>query len=679
MNPVIVSVLLFVSLGFFSWSLVRRMLPLFAMQPQVRWDRPFVRTAEMIKFALGQSRFFQRFELLHGLAHILIFWGFVAVSINTIHLIGRGFRAGWTLPGFRDTVVGLVYAPFKDFFILAVMTGTLIALGRRVFLKPERMTLSWEANLILIWIFVMMALDILYSGTMFLMLPDSPEKRTAFLGILGLDILSGLGLTKDSSATAFLNSFAFWGHLVMIFAFLNYLPYGKHFHVILSLPGIFAGSLRARGALSKQDFEGEDLLLGAGKIEELPWKRALDLYNCTECGRCQANCPAYLSDRPLSPKRLIMDSRDHLKKKTPLMCRAAYHTLKNDPEKTREAFDSWEGEMLTGEVITEDSIWSCTTCGHCIENCPLLIEHVDHITDMRRYLVQMESRFPRELTQCFKGFQNLSNPWGLASNMRGDWFRDLGVQTPEENPDFEYLFYVGCAGSFDDRYKKVTVALTRLLQKAEINFACLGDNEKCCGETARRLGNEYLAQQMIHSNMETFAAAGVKKIITACPHCYNTLKNEYPQFGKKVTVFHHTEILEKLTREGVFPKGEKFGGKKPVVYHDSCYLGRYNNLYDIPRDVIRNISGEKPVEAELRKRTSFCCGAGGGHMWMKEKAGKKINMERFDQLCATGAKTVATACPYCMIMLDDALKEKGLEEEVEVADVAQMLLKSIEA
>ena len=250
--------------------------------------------------------------------------------------------------------------------------------------------------------------------------------------------------------------------------------------------------------------------------------------------------------------------------------------------------------------------------GTALPTALLLIEHVDNIIDMRRHLVQVESRFPKELMQAFKGFENLSNPWNLASNTRGDWFKDLGVETPEEKTDFEYLFYVGCAGSFDDRYKKVTIALTKLLQKAGVNFVCLGDNEMCCGETARRLGNEYLAQHMMNFNLEMFDTIGVKKIITACPHCFNTFKNEYPQFGKSFDVIHHTELIRELTRKGAFKGGKKFSGKGPVVYHDSCYLGRYNELYETPRDIARFVPGVKLVEAERRERTSFCCGAGGG-------------------------------------------------------------------
>jgi len=677
MNPEVMSVLLFVTLGFFSWSMLRRVLPLFTMQPEVRWDQPFVRAAGVIKFALGQSRFFHRFELLHGLAHVMIFWGFIAVSINTIHLVGRGFIAGWSLPGFQDTAIGLIYAPLKDLFVLAVMIGTLVALGRRVFLKPERMTLSWEANLILLWIFFMMVLDILYSGTMFLMLPDSPEKRTAFMGVLGMNILTGLGLTGESHATVSLNAIGLWGHLVMVFAFLNYLPYGKHFHVIMSLPGVFAGSLKAKGELTRQDFQSEDLLLGVGKIEELPWKRALDMYNCTECGRCQANCPAYLSDKPLSPKVLLMDSRDHLKKKTPLMCRAAYYKLKDQPERAQEVLNSWNGEMLTGEVIKEDTIWSCTTCGHCIENCPLLIEHVEHIIDMRRYLMQEESRFPKELTAVYKGWENMSNPWSLASNSRADWFEDMGVKSPSENHDFEYLYYVGCAGSFDDRNKTVSIALLRLMKKAEVNFVCLGNDEKCCGETARRLGNEFLSQSMMEANVKLWNDMGVKKIITACPHCYNTIKNEYKQFGGNYEVMHHTEIIERLIRERKLEPTLNFDRNGAVVYHDSCYLGRYNELYDTPRQLVKSIPGVDLVEAERCRRISFCCGAGGGRMWVEENIGRRISNIRCDQLLETSAETFATACPYCKIMLDDEIRDKGLEDRIKVLDVAQIVNESI--
>jgi Fe-S oxidoreductase len=678
MNPVAMGLLLLVSLAGVTFSVVRRFLPLFVMQPDVRWDQPKERFIGILKYFFGQLRFLRPFERIHGIAHIMIFWGAVVVTLSTIQMAGRGFSPGFHLPGFGDTGLGLTYIFLKDLFTLSIMAGCIMAFVNRVVFRPARMILSMEALIILNWIFWMMVMDLMYEATLFVMTPDHYEAKAAFLGVFVKEIFIVFGYTADNPITARLHAIGSWGHLILGLSFLNYLPYCKQFHEITSLPSLYMRNLREKGELTPQDLEDEDAIFGVGKIEEFSWKRGMDMYSCAECGRCRANCPAYLTDKPLSPMAVIMDEREHLKKKTDLMCRAAIHKFKKEPEKAAALLETWEGEELVGTVISEEAIWSCTTCGHCVANCPLMIEHVDNIVDMRRHLVQVESRFPKELIQCFKGFENLSNPWGLASNTRGDWFKDLGVETVEEKTDFEYLFYVGCAGSFDDRYKKVTIALTQLLQKAGVSFACLGDNEMCCGETARRLGNEYLAQHMINFNLEMFDTIGVKKIVTACPHCFNTFKNEYPQFGKKFEVIHHTELIRELTRKGAFKGGKKFSGKGPVVYHDSCYLGRYNDLYETPRDIARFVPGVKLVEAERKERSSFCCGAGGGRMWMEENIGKRINSERFEQLSATGAKTIATACPYCMIMLDDAMKEKGLEEEFEVLDLAQMMLRSIE-
>jgi Fe-S oxidoreductase len=677
MNPAAMGLLLFVSLSLFTFSVTRRFLPLFVMQPDNRLDNRRERVMGVLKLFFGQRRFLRAFERVHGIAHVMIFWGAVVVTLSTIQMAGRGFSPDFHLPGFGGSRLGLTYVFLKDLFTLSIMAGCAMAFVNRVVFRPARMILSVEALVILNWIFWMMVMDLLYESTLFILTPDHLEAQAAFLGVFGKNVLMLMGLTADSPATAQLHAVGSWGHLILGLSFLNYLPYCKQFHEITSLPSIYMRSLKKKGALTPQHLEDEDAIFGVGKMEDFSFKRGLDMYSCAECGRCRANCPAYLTDKPLSPMAVIMDEREHLKKKTNLMCRAALHKLKNEPEKAHALLEEWDGEALVGGVISEDAIWACTTCGHCVSNCPLMIEHVDNIIDMRRHLVQVESRFPKELTQFFKGCENLSNPWSLASNTRGDWLRNLGVQTPEENPDFEYLFYVGCAGSFDDRYKKVSTALVRLMQKAGVNFACLGDNEMCCGETARRLGNEYLAQHMINFNLEMFDSIGVKKIVTACPHCFNTLKNEYPQFGKTFQVIHHTELIRQLTKKGVFRAGKKFSGKGPVVYHDSCYLGRYNDLYDIPRDIARFIPGMKLVEAERRERTSFCCGAGGGRMWMEEKIGKRINTERFEQLYATGARTIATACPYCMIMLDDAVKEKGMEEEVVIMDLSQMMLQSV--
>ncbi len=677
MNPLLTAFLLLVSFAGLFFSLARRFVPLFVMQPDVRWQEPEQRFMDVIKYAFGQFRFLQRFELFHGIAHILIFWGALMVTINTIHVVGRGFVPDWSLPGLGHTAAGMAYTFIKEIFTLSVMLGCGMAFYNRVFNRPSRMLLTGEALIILLWIFGMMAMDWLYESTLFILRPDHTEQAVAFLGVFGKNLLMGMGLTSQGTSTMFLHGLGFWGHIVLAFSFLNYLPYCKQFHEITSLPSIFMRSRKPRGALTKQDLESESALFGVGKIEEFSWKRGLDMYTCAECGRCQANCPAHLTEKPLSPMRVIMDEREHLKAKIPLMIQAAIAQYRHGRQAASEILETWDGDALVGKVIAEDVIWSCTTCGHCITNCPLMIEHVDNIVDMRRYLVQAESKFPKELKQLFKGCENLSNPWGLASNTRGDWFAGLGVKTPEENPGFEYLFYVGCAGSFDDRYKKVTMALAKLFQRAGVNFACLGNDEMCCGETVRRAGNEYLAQHLINFNLEMWDTIGVKKIITACPHCFNTFKNEYPQFGKSFEVIHHTEFLRDLIQKGALRGMGKFDGGGPVVFHDPCYLGRYNNIYDTPRDIALCIPGVKLVEAERRKRISFCCGGGGGRMWMEENLGRRINAERCKQLLSTGAQTIATACPYCMIMLDDAVKDKGMQDHIKVMDLAQMVEKSM--
>ena len=636
MNPVAMGLLLFVSLAGVAFSVIRRFLPLGVMQPDRRWDNPKERIFGIFKYFFGQARFLRSFERVHGMAHVMIFWGVMVITLSTIQMAGKGFVAGFHLPGFGNTSLGLTYIFFKDLFTLSIMTGCTIAFVNRAVVRPARMLLNLEALIILNWIFWMMVMDLVYESTLFILTPDHFEAKAAFLGVFAKQFLISAGLTADNPVTAQLHALGSWGHLILGLSFLNYLPYCKQFHEITSLPALYMRSLKNKGELTPQDLEDEDAIFGVGRIEEFSWKRGMDMYSCAECGRCRANCPAYLTDKPLSPMALIMDEREHLKKKTDTLCRAAVYKLKKAPEKAQELLEQWQGESLIGDVISEDAIWACTTCGHCIANCPLMIEHVDNIIDMRRHLVQVESRFPKELMQAFKGFENLSNPWNLASNTRGDWFKDMGIETPEEKTDFEYLFYVGCAGSFDDRYKKVTIALAQLLQKAGVSFACLGDNEMCCGETARRLGNEYLAQHMINFNLEMFDTIGVKKIVTACPHCFSTFKNEYPQFGKKFEVIHHTELIRELTRKGAFKGGKKFSGKGPVVYHDSCYLGRYNELYETPRDIARFVPGVRLVEAKRRERTSFCCGAGGGRMWMEETIGKRINAERFEQLAETG-------------------------------------------
>jgi len=398
-----------------------------------------------------------------------------------------------------------------------------------------------------------------------------------------------------------------------------------------------------------------------GKLSEFTWKQLFDTDACTRCGRCQDNCPAYLSEKPLSPKKVIQDLKSHLVVQGKSL------------SQNKDAED--QTPPIPGNVITEDELWACTTCGACQEVCPVFIEVVDKVVDLRRYLVLMESKFAPEVKLFFKNMETNYNPWTIGFATRGDWAKDLKVKILAEDSNVDFLFWVGCAGSFDERNKKVSRTLVNLLEKASINFGILGTEEMCCGETLRRMGNEYLAQILMQQNIELFNKYGVKKIITYCPHCFNTFKNEYPQFGGVYEVFHHTEFLWDLIEKGKLKLTTSV--EMSVVYHDSCYLGRYNNIYDAPRKLLESVEDTRLYEMERKKDRSFCCGAGGGRMWMEETLGKRINQMRVVQAVETNASVLATACPYCLTMLEDGIKEKEMEQMISALDVAELVEKAL--
>jgi Fe-S oxidoreductase len=413
------------------------------------------------------------------------------------------------------------------------------------------------------------------------------------------------------------------------------------------------------GALDKTpeiDLEtmDEDTIFGAGRVEHFTWKQLLDLVTCTECGRCQSQCPAWNTGKALSPKLVIMDLRDELLRP--------------------------EHSDLVPKVITDEVLWACTTCGACVEQCPVDIEHVDAIIDMRRYEVLIESRFPSEAALMLRNVENRGDPWGLGSSKRLEWTEGLDFEVPVVSgaiPDeIEYLFWVGCAGALDERARKTTQSVARLLHRAGVGFAVLGPAESCTGDPVRRLGNEYLYQTQAQANIETLKGAGVRKVIASCPHCFNSLRNEYPALGGDFEVVHHSQLLASLVADGKLRPGAL---EAKVAYHDPCYLGRHNQVYDPPRTVIESLPGVSSVEMGRCREKSFCCGAGGARMWLEENQGKRINLERTDEALSTGADVVSTACPYCLIMLDDAVKERGRGDDVQVLDVAQLLERSVQA
>jgi len=475
--------------------------------------------------------------------------------------------------------------------------------------------------------------------------------------------ISKLFVSSEASvySTKILHVVFWWIHLLLAFGFMGYVAYSKLLHLITSPLNQFFRSFAPAGEVKPiPDIENQETF-GVAKLQDFTWKQLLDTDACTRCGRCQDNCPAYLSEKPLSPKKVIQDLKDHLTSQAKSLGKG------EDAEK--------EISPIAGNVISEDELWACTTCGACQQACPVLVEVIDKVVDLRRYLVLIESKFSPEVKLFFKNMETNYNPWTIGFATRADWAKDLDLKTVAEKGDVDYLLFVGCAGSFDERNRKVTRSLVRLLQKAGVNFGILGTEEICCGETARRMGNEYLAQILMQQNIELFNKYGIKKIITSCPHCFNTFKNEYHQFEGKYQVFHHTEFLWSLFKEGKLRF--KTGVEMTATYHDSCYLGRHNNIYDAPRKLLGSIQNTSLVEMEKTKEKSFCCGAGGGRMWMEETIGTRINHMRIDQVASTGASVVATACPYCLTMLGDGIKEKGMESKMAVYDLAELLEKAL--
>src|SRR5438132_210633 len=448
-----------------------------------------------------------------------------------------------------------------------------------------------------------------------------------------------------------------------IFGVLVYIPSSKHLHIIVAIPNIFFRKLgpRAGAALAPIDLEHADHY-GMSKVTQQSWKNLLDLYACTECGRCQEQCPAFLTGKPLNPKMIIVDSRENL-----------YRTVRDAASEQRRAPEA--AQKLIGEAIKEDEIWSCVACGACQEECPVLIEHVPKIIDMRRSLVLEEGRFPKEAQAALRSIETQGNPYGLPRAQRADWAQGLGVKTLAEKPDAEYLYFVGCAASYDDANRAVARAFTGLLQTAGVDFAILGSAETCNGDPARRIGNEYLYQQQAQQNIEAMNERKVRKVIATCPHCFNTIKNEFPQFGGAYEVVHHTQLLAELVAQGRLKPTRPVAGK--FTYHDSCYLGRWNDIYDAPRAVVESIPGAELVEIERHHKRGFCCGAGGGRMWMEEKIGKRINHARVEQTLRTEAPRVATACPFCLTMFRDGIAAKSAGDQLQVQDLAQFLAESV--
>jgi Fe-S oxidoreductase len=696
MNPIIMTLLLLAGWGVFAYSAARRWRLMMVGTAENRSDQPRRRIALTIKYALAQMRM-GRYPLA-GMAHMLIFSGFVVLLLRTLILWGRGYDESfnlWILS--TDRWPGQTYSFFKDVFAVLVILGTLVFVYYRVVRRLPRMTLSTEGLVILGIILVMMVADILYDGASLVQKAREASVATPFLvcepaGSLAARAVDGMG---DGTLNC-LKHLGFWTHSVLVLIFLNLLPYSKHFHVITGIPNVYAQSLHAPGRLPPiEDIEGKlerEETLGIKRIDQFSWKSILDWYTCTECGRCSDHCPATKTGKKLSPKHFTLDLRDFLYKHEAALVAAKSKTSATGTEADPPESDGSETRLsgsghkdssahtidLVDGVIDPEVLWACTTCRACEQECPVFITFVDKIVDMRRYLVQDRGEFPNELQTAFRSLESAANPWGFPAEERGNWAKGLDVKTLAEHPEAEVIFWIGCAPAYDERAKKVTRATTQLLQRAGVDFAILGPEEQCTGDPARRAGNEYLFQMLAQANVETLNGYGAekKKILTTCPHCFNTLLNEYADFGGKYDVVHHTMFLADLVSQGKLkPTGRV---EKKVAFHDSCYLGRHNEVYEPPRDVLRSIPGLTVLEPKETRDRGMCCGAGGAQMFKEEESGEeRVNDVRTQQLLDTNPDTVSSSCPFCMRMLTDGLAGKN-KEDIPSLDIAELLLESVE-
>jgi Fe-S oxidoreductase len=648
------------ALGFFVYSSVRLVRSLQLGKADNRFDHVGARIRNVLLVAFGQSKLLR--EPFAGLMHFFIFWGFVILLTAVLEAILEGF-----IPNFTLQWLGPVFAPLvilQELIGLLVVLACLCALVRWYVVPPKRYFgpeitghVRNDATLILGLILVIM---ISMFGTSAARIAQTGEAIPARFVSLPLSLLF-----QQVSAAQWYAVF-WWIHILVVLGFLNYLPHSKHLHVLTSIPNVFFGSLEPRGLLSKLNLEDENAeKFGAEDARDLTWKQLLDGFTCTDCGRCTSVCPANSTGKLLSPRKIMMNIRERTAEIAPIILAG-----------TEEQHQDLVARRLLDNFVTDQELWACTTCSACMEECPVSIEHVPAIVDMRRFLVLSESRFPEELTATFKNLENNFTPWAFSHETRADWAQGLGVKTMAETggEGIDMLFWVGCAGSYDRRYQKVSQSMVRLLDAAGIRFAILGTEEKCNGDPARRAGNEYLAQMLMTENVATMNRYKVKKIVTTCPHCFNTLKNEYPQFGGNYEVVHHTTLLQELVRAGRLRVAKP--SHHTATYHDSCYLGRYNGIYQAPRSLIEAAGGSL-VEMRRSKDRGFCCGAGGARMFMEEREGKRVNVERTEEALHLNPALIATACPFCMTMIADGLKARDAEDQVQVRDVAEVLADSI--
>jgi Fe-S oxidoreductase len=664
MSPVGITLLMLVAFAGFGWLAARKLAIVVRLQPEMRWDRPGARVMGVVVNGFLQSRMV-RGDWKPGVMHAVIFAGFLTLLLRKLQLIAIGYDATVAYPG----LAGGLFAAVKDGIEVAVLAACAYALYRRFVLKPARLERNREAVVILSLIVAIMLTDIAFDAFRFaLRAAGDPaiahERGFAFVGSALATRLSGL----SPAALAAGEQIFYWAQMLVVFAFLVILPTGEHFHIVTALPALFFRRGRPANIVPGVDLEramaegNETMRIGARTARDLTWKEGLDAFTCTECGRCKDACPTFLTGKPLSQKWVNDSVKHHL-----LEVRQALAAAKPDAELP----------PLVPGVIGEDTLWACTTCGYCEAACPIELEHLPRFYRLRQQRVMMEGEFPKELRGIFSAYEVQSNPWALPADTRGNWAAAAGVpilSTAEEARELDFLFYVGSAESFDPRGQQIAAAFARILRHAGVRFAILGARETSTGECVRRAGNEMLFQQLAAALIATLGEFGIRRIVTCDPHAFNTLRNEYPDFGGHYEVVHHTQLIARLVAEG---RIRLRPGLERVIYHEPCYLGRHNGEFEAPRAILRGLTKDAPLEFELHREKAMCCGAGGGRMWMEEKIGKRINIARVEQALPQAPQIIATACPYCAVMMSDGVKVLEAAAGIATRDIAELVAEAM--
>jgi len=662
-QALIFCIVLLASVSYFIYRVRYLYLLLKFGQPENRFDNPIKRLNNAIKNGLLQMCHFKINDKdinYAGIMHALIFFGFVVLLFGEIELIIKGFA-----PSFSFSFLGPLYPVYlflEDVFAFLVLVAIAMSLSRRLIWHPKKLNYHFSAYLILIFITIIV-LTLFYMSALDMAKEGSPDPYEPFAAIV-------YKLLNIHTYNEVAYKVAFWIHMIILLSFLDFIPNSKHLHILAGIPNNYFANLGPSMALRDLNFEDENAeSFGVQNVNELTWKQLLDGYACTECGRCAQVCPAANTGKVLVPREIILSIKENL-------FHNAHNLLtKNEltPLVTNELpSENTNGYFEYGYTIPDKALWQCTTCGACQNVCPVNNEHIRDMVDLKRYAVLTKGEFPEKLVPIFNNIETNSNPWGINADYRLDWAKGLEVKTIDEEPDAEILYFVGCASSFDDRSKKIARSFVNVLRKANVKFAVLGKKEKCCGDNARRLGNEYLFYNLAQENIETFRAYNVKKIVTACPHGYYTLKNEYPKLGGEFEVLHHSQFILQLIKEGRIKLTNKLN--QSATFHDSCYLGRHSNIYDQPRQILSE-AGLNIHEMKNSHCNSFCCGAGGGMMWLEEE-GERMNKVRTTQALNTHAQNIITACPFCMIMFDDGVKDAS-REDVAVLDIASIVEQSM--